>query len=222
MMYRSYLKQLQNQYQQRLGAYRQLQQNIESTTQMMNQLQEDVLLANQTLELLTLTSKEGRSKAKEHLESIVTKALQYVLDDECEFLIELSEIGGKPSCEFYIVTTIDGQPSKQRPQLFCGGGTVDLISATLRYAYVEIFDDPIIRNRLMILDEPSKMVSKEAAVRFAEFIKWMSEEFNKQTLMITHQHALTTQADQVLLVTKENGESHVRVKNLTLEELENE
>ena len=94
MMYRSYLKQLQNQYQQRLGAYRQLQQNIESTTQMMNQLQEDVLLANQTLELLTLTSKEGRSKAKEHLESIVTKALQYVLDDECEFLIELSEIGG--------------------------------------------------------------------------------------------------------------------------------
>ena len=74
----------------------------------------------------------------------------------------------------------------------------------------------------MILDEPSKMVSKEAAVRFAEFIKWMSEEFNKQTLMITHQHALTTQADQVLLVTKENGESHVHVKNLTLEELENE
>ena len=74
MMYRSYLKQLQNQYQQRLGAYRQLQQNIESTTQMMNQLQEDVLLANQTLELLPLTSKEGRSKAKEHLETIVTKA----------------------------------------------------------------------------------------------------------------------------------------------------
>ena len=216
-MYRKHLKQLQNHFQQRLGAYHQLQQNIHSTEETIEKIQKDVQLATQTLELLTLTSKEGRERAKEHLESIVTKALQYVLDEECQFLIELSEIGGKPSCEFYITTVIDGKLSKQRPQLFCGGGTVDLISATLRYAYVEIFDDPAIRNRLMILDEPSKMVSKDAAVRFAEFIRWMSEEFNKQTLMITHQDALTSQADQVLVVRKVDGKSEVSVKNLEIE-----
>ena len=202
-MYRKHLKQLQNHFQQRLGAYRQLQQNIQSTEETIEEIQKDVQLAAQTLELLTLTSKEGRERAKEHLESIVTKALQYVLDE--------------PSCEFYITTEIDGTLSKQRPQLFCGGGTVDLISATLRYAYVEIFDDPAIRNRLMILDEPSKMVSKDAAVRFAEFIRWMSEEFNKQTLMITHQDALTSQADQVLVVRKVDGRSEVSVKNLEIE-----
>ena len=221
-MYREHLTRLQNQYQQRLGAYQQLQQNIDQTQQEIETLQAQSRLANQTLELLTLTSKQGRSKAKEHLESIVTRALQYVLDEPCEFLIELTETGGKPACEFYIVSTVDGLPSKQRPQFFCGGGTVDLISATLRYAYVEIFDDPTLKNRLMILDEPSKMVSKEAAVRFAEFVKWISQEFKKQTLMITHQKALTTQADQVLLVTKVDGESQVHVKNLTLEVLEDE
>lgn len=201
---------LKQQYQQRLGAKEQLSRQILAHEQTLHQLKSTIQSSLDVLNLLTLTSQQGRLLAKIHLEKIVSQALTFVLEEECQFLIELGESGGKPTAEFYVEMMVDEHLSRQRPQSFCGGGLVDLISATLRYAYVEIFNEPRIQNRLFILDEPGKMISKDAQALFATFIRSLSQEFDKQTLIITHEEQYAEATDQTIWISKSNSKSKVK------------
>ena len=166
-----------------------------------------VLRCAQVVELLSSVSAQAREKAKGQLETIVTTALQYVSEDNYEFRIEPLN-GKKPGYEFYVVSTINGIESKQKPQDACGGGFVDIIATALRYAYLNAFSDPVIGN-FMGLDEPGKMVSEMASVKFAEFVKHLGSSFNRQTILVTHNESLLNVADKMHIVDKINGASVV-------------
>ena len=99
---------------------------------------------------------------------------------------------------------------------------MDVISTTLRYAYIKAFNSPAINNAI-ILDEPGKMVSEQASVKFAEFVKKISEMFDKQTIMVTHNESLELVADHGINISKNNNVSEVSYNNineLTEEELD--
>lgn len=207
--YKTHLDHLKGHYHRRLGAKEELEQNIEAY---LNQIQQLEAVSGQSilaLELLSQVSKVAREKAKTHLESIVTEALRYILGQDYKFVIDLGESGGKPTCEFYVETTVNGEISRQKPEQACGGGVVDIISTALRYAYLEIFNDPTIKNKVVILDEPGKMVSEQASEKFADFIRYLGQTFDKQTIMITHNDSLMTVADQTFHVSNVNGKSQV-------------
>lgn len=159
-----------------------------------------IILCAKIVELLSNVSANAREKAREQLETIVTTALQYVSNDTYEFKIEPLN-GKKPGYEFYVVDTINGIESKQIPEYACGGGFVDVIATALRYTYLNAFSNPVINNA-MILDEPGKMVSKDASIKFAEFIKYLSDNFDRQTIMVTHKDDLLEVADKLYLVNK--------------------
>lgn len=152
--------------------------------------------------LLTAISLEAKMNVTSFLEDIVTDALSFISSGQYKFKIDIEDTGKTTKCEFYIVETIDGEESKQKPQDSCGGGFVDVISTTLRYAYLNLYNNPALMGPV-ILDEPGKMVSQEMSIKFGEFIKKLGQEFDRQTIMITHNDNLTNIADKVELIVKQ-------------------
>lgn len=203
--YRRHLDQLKGHYHQQLGAKQAVEASLHTTTTSLAHLEASSGDLVKALDLLSAVSKEAREQAKIHLETIVTEALQFISNDDYQFIIDLGESGGKPTCEFFVESEVNGEISRQKPEFACGGGFVDIISTTLRYAYLKVFNDPEIKSRTIILDEPGKMISEQASIRFTEFIKYLGTELDKQTILITHNDTLMNAADKMYLVTKYQG-----------------
>ena len=203
--YQAQLEQLKSVYHQRLGAKQTIESAIAQSKVTLEQLEASSGDLVKALDLLSAVSREAREQAKMHLESIVTEALQFISSGDYKFIIELGESGGKPTCEFLVESEVNGEISRQKPESACGGGFVDIISTTLRYAYLKVFSDPTIKSRTIILDEPGKMISEQASVRFSEFVKYLGTELDKQTIMITHNDTLMSAADKTYVVTNYQG-----------------
>lgn len=195
-------------YNIRLGEFNSLKQSLDRFNNKI-QSHENLLKEKiQVSELLIATSKEARGIAITKLETIVSKAIQYISESNYDFEIELGEQRGKPSCEFYVTCMVNGKKSKQKPEDACGGGFVDIISTALRYAYTNVFDSPVINND-MILDEPGKMIDEVASDKFAEFLKELGKTFHRPSIIITHNSSIASIADNAYTVTKNNDKSVV-------------
>ena len=114
----------------------------------------------------------------------------------------------KASYEFYIKSTVNGTECIQKPEDANGGGFVDIISVASKYAYLEIFNDPKIMSGTLFFDEPGKMISEQMSVKFAEYLKFLGNHYNRQTIMITHNNNLSSISDRTFVVSKDvNGVS---------------
>jgi DNA repair exonuclease SbcCD ATPase subunit len=161
--------------------------------------------------LFQLSSDHARTQAKQQLETLVTNALQYVFGSAFRFEIELSDHGGNPTAEFYVVTEWEGQTVKNKPQDARGGGIVDIVSLALRIALIET-----IKPRLkgpIILDEPGKHVSEDYIVPMIEFLKSVGETFGRQIILVTHNTHLTEAADLAYHVRLSGGRSEVQMSH---------
>ena len=216
LMYQEYkdkIEQATTRYHVMQGEKNSIEKDIKSINYNLVKAQVDIDLYQKVQHLLNIVSTEARDKAKQLLEQTVTSAINFVSPEAVTFEIEMTTLRGKPACEFYVITTVNGEESRQKPQDSCGGGFVDIISTALRYAYINIFSDPVIGNAI-VLDEPGKMVSEMAAVKFAEFTKSLGQSFDRQTIMVTHNDNLINIADHVKMVTKINDTSNIQ--NYTL------
>lgn len=155
--------------------------------------------------ILTQTSSISRDNARAHFEKIVTDALQFVTQSkDYEFIIQEIPGRAKASYEFYIKSTVNGVECIQKPEDSNGGGFIDIISVACKYAYREIFNDPRIQCDALLYDEPGKMISEKMSVKFAEYIKFLGNHYNRQTIMVTHNDNLANIGDMTYYVTKSN------------------
>jgi DNA repair exonuclease SbcCD ATPase subunit len=187
-----------NVYNQKLALKQQILEDITKYQSRLYFLDKEIEECDKAVIMLTNISLEAKRSITMFLEDLVTDALQYISQGQYTFKIDIDE----KKCEFYIVETVDGVESKQRPQDSCGGGFIDIISTTLRYAYLNLYNNPELMGPI-ILDEPGKMVSADMSIRFGEFIKKLGEEFERQTIMITHNDNLTNIADNCIEIIKE-------------------
>ena len=207
--YKTAIENATNHYNLMLGEKNSIEKDIKLINYTMVKAQVDVDLYQKVQHLLNVVSTEAREKAKGLLEQTVTSAINFVSPEAVSFEIEMTTLRGKPACEFYVVSTVNGELSRQKPEDSCGGGFVDIISTALRYAYVNIFSDPHIGNAI-VLDEPGKMVSELAAVKFAEFTKSLGQSFDRQTIMVTHNDNLIGIADSVNMIVKTGDTSQIQ------------
>lgn len=159
----------------------------ENSTKLAEILKELELLEKVTI-LFQKTSEYARRQAKRQIESLVTKCLQYVFENDIDFVVELEELRNKANAEFYVITDSDGMVIKTKPELSRGGGIVDIVSLALRIAFLQIHK-PRIEGPL-ILDEPAKHVSEDYIYNVGEFLKQTSEIFGRQIIMVTHNNYL--------------------------------
>jgi len=170
-------------------------------------------LKNKTAEFLRALGNYAREQVKAQLESTVTHALRFIFKENIEFKIEYRVSRGRPEATFYVVSEYEDQKTKEiqtvknEPQDSRGGGVVDVVSIALRIALAESFGikGPI------IMDEPAKHLSKDYIPSFAEFLRLVSQQLNRQIIMITHNPILAECGDIIHEVTKNNGVSKVVV-----------
>jgi len=189
----------------RKGERDQLGRDLEARQAELAELQEQAAVYDQVIALLQQTSEQARAQARERIERLVTNALQSIFGPEYSFRIELTEKAGRPEAEFYVISTIGGEPVQSRPQESRGGGVVDVVSLALRIAMLETYRPKL--EGPLLLDEPAKHVSDEYIQPTAAFLKTISAVFQRQIIMVTHSAHLAQTADVAYQVVLRNGRS---------------
>lgn len=196
-------KELQSGYISKKAIKDRIEDEVIDYTNKINQLTDENDILSKVILVLTESSNIARNNAKNHFEKIITEALQYITQStDYEFVIQEMVDRSKASYEFFIKTTINGEESLQSPKDANGGGFVDIISVAAKYAYLELFNDPKIQCGTVFLDEPGKMIDEQRSIKFAEYIKELGKNYNKQTIMITHNTSLKDIADQTYYVSQ--------------------
>lgn len=160
--------------------------------------------------LLQKTSDQSREAARVVLESTITTALQHVFGPTFSATIETDVSSGKPVADIYIITTNSaGKTVKCKPEEACGGGIVDIVSIALRIAMIQLHQEPPI-NGPILLDEPGKFVSADYSIKLAEFLKYISANFNKQIIFVTHNQDLKSISDVCYVAEIKDGTTAVK------------
>lgn len=186
----------------------------EKVSQQLYEAKSQLILISKNLDLLEKvvvlyqkTSEFAREQAKVQIESLVTKCLQFIFENNIEFLIEIEELRNKANAEFYVITEIDDMIIKTKPELSRGGGIVDIVSLALRIAFLQVHK-PRIEGPL-ILDEPAKHVSEDYIFNVGDFLRQTSEMFNRQIIMVTHNQHLSAISNYCYRVDIDNSISSV-------------
>lgn len=195
------LQKMKDKYNKEYAIKEQIEKEIASYRVKKHFIDEDINKSNKSIIMLTDISLQAKKSVTKFLESIVTDALRYISEGQYSFEIDLDSTEKSSKCDFYVVEEIDGQKSRQKPQDACGGGFIDIISTTLRYAYISLYHNPELKG-FIILDEPGKMISSDMSIRFGEFVKKLGTDFNRQTIMITHNDNFMNVADKVEEIVK--------------------
>lgn len=156
--------------------------------------------------LLQSLSNLSRERVSKHLSEIVSTALQYVYGSDFKFELELiTDKRGNTTVEYYVTS---GDGIRTRPQDSRGGGVVDVISIALRIGVLLLMNNPPLPGPI-ILDEPGRHLDQESAVRFAEFLKYISSTTGRQFIVVTHHEAMLPYADAAYVIEKSGDISTV-------------
>jgi DNA repair exonuclease SbcCD ATPase subunit len=193
------------------GKEEQLKQQKASLEGYLNRIVQNIDKLEKVRVLLQKVSEFTREQSKQQIESLVSNCLQFIFDMNLEFKIEINEVRGRPEAEFYVISNINGEIIRTKPQESRGGGVVDVISLAIRIAMLECYTMDI--KGPIILDEPAKHVSDEYITQVAEFLRQVSMMFGRQVIIITHNKHLNEIADKWFHVDISGGVSRVTVDN---------
>lgn len=193
-----------------------MKENLDNTLRQklreMENTSETIDILEQVRILLQRASEYAREQIKQQIEILVTHCLQFVFGMDLEFVIELTETGGKADAQFYVISLLDGTRVKTKPQDARGGGIVDVISLALRIAIIQSTNN--YEDGPLILDEPAKHVSSDYIANVAQLLKQISSVFHRQVIMVTHNHYLSEIADLAYRVELKDGRSQVTTYDL--------
>lgn len=127
-----------------------------------------------------------QQEAHDRIAGIVTRCLRAVFgSSSLPFKIDFVQKRGKTEAT---LTFADEKGRPIDPNDGSAGGEIDVAAFALRVAAV-MFQRPA-RRRLLVLDEPFKMVSKEYVPALAELIEKLSDEVDFQFVIVTHSEDL--------------------------------
>lgn len=149
----------------------------------------------------TAISKEIQRDAKDHIENIVTMAIQTVFDHPYRFKLLFEEKRNTVTCTPLIV---EGE-NEYHPKDAVGGGMLDVIGFALRITLWSM-QNPKSRN-IFILDEPFRFTGKLSS-RVGYMLRRLSRKLKFQVLLVTHDDSLIDICDRVWAI-KNKGYSEV-------------
>lgn len=163
-------------------------------------MNEKIETRNSVASLLKAFSAAEADQSKGLIESVITQGLLFIFEQDYAFKMTNTTIRNAPVVEFMVLKN-----GKERPPLgSVGGGIVDVCSFLLRVCVVLLTPG---RSRIIVLDEPAKMLSADYVPRLAEFMAKLSEEFSVQFIMVTHNPELSSLGNAYRV--HNDGETHV-------------
>ena len=139
-------------------------------------------------------AKQSQQITKEHIEKIVTHALQTVYDDEFEFVMEIDQKRDQQEVRFFVKTK-DGALLELRKDV-TAAGVLDTVATGLRLAIFSL--DPN-AEPIMFHDEPMKNLG-EFITLGGKVLKSISKSLGIQSFIITHDELLKEIGDKVYMI----------------------
>lgn len=201
-----------NEFLKNKGKYEKLLSQKNEKLECIQKLLHDKEVLDKTRLLLLKTGEFQRTKVKEDLEDMVSKALQYVREEEIYFEITVDELRGRAECNFKIKTIRDGIATITDVIDSRGDGISDIVCLALNIAMIELsgMKGPI------IFDEPAKQVSKKYIDNIGLLLQELSVAFNRQIIMITHNKQLMQFGDNKIEVELIGTKSFVNTNNVSI------
>ena len=157
----------------------------------------------QAKEVIREVGQKTQEQLQYHISDITSLALEAVFEDPYKLEVEFVQRRNKTECDIYF--TRNG--NRVNPLQASGGGAVDVAAFALRIASWSL-EVPKKRN-CIILDEPTKFVSKQYSEKVSAMFKEVSKKLGLQFIIVTHDRKLAEYADKQFLVTQEKGVSIV-------------
>ena len=171
-----------------------LKQDIAEKKERLEQCQDEKESALEAKVILQLAAKNTQKNIEVHFSDLVTKALSIVFDEPYTFVPEFVERRNKTECDFWFMK--NGE--KLRPRFSVGGGVRDVASFALRLSYWKLENS----SPVLILDEPFRNLSRTLVPKAAETLKYLSNMFKLQMIIVTHSDEIMKQADKIFEVNK--------------------
>jgi DNA repair exonuclease SbcCD ATPase subunit len=149
-----------------------------------------------------LKAKETQDLVKFQLEDIVNLALNAVYSDKYRFETVIEPKRGGTEARLVLFNK-DGE--ELDPMDSTGGGVCDILSFALRIALLIISKN----QRVLIMDEPFKFISKDVKESAVEIIRSISRDLGIQIICVTHDVVLIECSDRIFQVTQKDGISAV-------------
>ena len=147
------------------------------------QMTEDCAQAQQLVQGI---AEAVQQRAHVQIAAVVTRCLKAVFGPQAyEFKIDFVQARGKT--EAHLKLERDGLVMDD-PLNEAGGGVIDVASFALRVACL-LLSLPR-KRRLLCLDEPMKMLSKNHALAVGELLLTLAEELDIQIILVTHNRDL--------------------------------
>jgi len=153
---------------------------------------------------LQSVSDVARAQTKERLERIVTNALQAVRGPEYSFHVKIRPtVTGRPEVDFLTITEVGRCKIESLPTLGKGGGVIDIIATTLKFAMLEIEDN----DGIIWMDEPFKFVSEEYVENASNLLQYMGETSGRQIITITHDTGFIEACNRKIRIIQKDGQA---------------
>lgn len=167
--------------------------------------------------LLQEACETARKTSYDRFATIATMGLQQIFGKDISVEIVSKINHGVPTADFMVRTKYEEYETFTNPTDSDGGGVADIISLSAFICMNILNGDK--NTAPIFLDEPTKFVSAAYANPVANFIKEISEEYEKQIIMVTHAKETQYSADAVFNVAlDENGKSIVEEVDLDAED----
>jgi DNA repair exonuclease SbcCD ATPase subunit len=204
-----------------------LKKEVEDIVIKINNLQKSLEILSKVKSLFEFFIKSVEKESKTYIEPIVTEALHFVFNQDLYFHIMFVDRRNQIEVDFIVLPNKETEDLYQSyienleeyaedleklrssyndiPFLY-GGAVTEVLGIILRFLFAELLNikGPI------FLDEPTSAVHEDYAGRVGQFIKSLSEKFNRQVVYVTHSHALVSTSHKVYEVEKDKDISHVK------------
>lgn len=155
-------------------------------------------------EIVIKVGLETQQQLEVKVSDITSMAMETVFPEPYKIELEFVQRRNKTECDIYFVRN----GNRSEPLSSSAGGTLDIASFALRIACWTLQIPR--KNNTIILDEPTKWVSKTYRQDTAKMLKEISEKLNLQFIIVTHDPVLTQFADKVFEVSIKNGISQIK------------
>jgi len=184
-----------------------VKQRIEDDTTKIAELEESGKSLHRQRELTQLTAAAARKIAVEKFARVVTTAMKTIIQDGSEFVINLGSSRNITVASFRIKIMIKGVELEVDPLEAKGGGIADLCAIGLQIAAMEVFR----QEGPLLLDEPFKHLSALGGYRdrTSSFLRQVSEQLDRQIILITHASELSGATHKLIRIIKEEGEAKI-------------
>lgn len=190
---------------QKLGERAALKRKQSEVATRLDDIESDVDSHEKASLFLQTLSDTTRQMIIDKISTIVTDALQKVLDKNLAFEMRLSTERNQVDIKFLVK---DKYLNKSYDILNSfGGGMADIITFPLRVSLLLKWSPSL--SRILIMDETFKAVDKTNQELMGEFIRQLSEKLNMQIILVTHSPELTSKAHKKFKVSQLKGISTV-------------